>query len=157
MTSRSKDPNINEEAFSEQESYDREPSVYDIKAQQAEVTPVEAFKQNVDGDQSPCIVQFLHSSLVSVADDVLPVPKVAACVPNTDDPDIACNSELHSKWHQPQHRLTVISGQSMDYSERVRHALCWSQSILCSPLRKRFLEQIADMRLYTDASHHSLR
>jgi hypothetical protein len=57
MASRSKDPNVNEEAFSEQESYDREPSVYDIKAQQTEVIPVEAFKQNVDGDQSPCIVR----------------------------------------------------------------------------------------------------
>ena len=56
MALRSKDPNVNEEAFSEQESYDREPSVYDIKAQQVEVTPVEAFKQNVEGDQSPCIV-----------------------------------------------------------------------------------------------------
>jgi hypothetical protein len=56
MALRSKDPNVNEEAFSEQDPYDREPSVYDIKAQQAEVTPVEAFKQNVDGDQSPCIV-----------------------------------------------------------------------------------------------------
>lgn len=56
MASRSKDPNVNEEAFSEQDSYDRGHSVYDIKAQQAEVTPVEAFKQNVDGDQSPCII-----------------------------------------------------------------------------------------------------
>lgn len=56
MASRSKDPNVNEEAFSEQDPYDREPSVNDIKAEQAEVTPVEAFKQNVDGDQSPCIV-----------------------------------------------------------------------------------------------------
>lgn len=93
MTSRSKDPNFNEEAFSEQESYDREPSVYDIKTQQVEVTPVEAFKQNVDGDQSPCIVQILRPSLVSITDDALPVPEVAACVPNTDDPDIACNSE----------------------------------------------------------------
>ena len=56
MASRSKDPIVNEEAFSEQDPYDREPSVNDIKAEQAEVTPVEAFKQNVDGDQSPCIV-----------------------------------------------------------------------------------------------------
>jgi len=56
MASQAKDPNVNEEAFSEQDSRHGEPSVYDIKAQQAEVTPVEAFKQNVDGDQSPCIV-----------------------------------------------------------------------------------------------------
>ena len=56
MTSRFKDPTVNEEAFSEQDSYERELSAYDVKAQQAEITPVEAFKQNVDGDQSPCII-----------------------------------------------------------------------------------------------------
>ncbi|KAH8736353.1 OPT oligopeptide transporter protein-domain-containing protein [Ilyonectria robusta] len=38
-----------------------------------ELTPVEAFKWNVEGDQSP-------------------FPEVAACVPNTDDPTIICNT-----------------------------------------------------------------
>lgn len=58
MASRSKDPDVNEEAFSEQNSQHLYTSVYDVKAQQAEVTPVEAFKQNVDGDQSPCMYYF---------------------------------------------------------------------------------------------------
>ncbi|KZF18813.1 OPT superfamily oligopeptide transporter [Xylona heveae TC161] len=43
------------------------------KAEKTELTPVEAFKWNVDGDQSP-------------------FAEVAACVSNTDDPNIACNT-----------------------------------------------------------------
>ncbi|BAE64461.1 unnamed protein product [Aspergillus oryzae RIB40] len=38
-----------------------------------ELPPVEAFKWNVDGDQSP-------------------FPEVAACVSNTDDPTMLCNT-----------------------------------------------------------------
>lgn len=43
------------------------------KIDAVELTPAEAFSWNVEGDQSP-------------------FPKVAACVPNTDDPDIPCSS-----------------------------------------------------------------
>jgi hypothetical protein len=93
MTSRTKDPEVNEEAFSEHSSQNVEPSVYNIKAQQAEVTPVEGFKQNVDGDQSPCMVYPSKHPQHRNADKKDIVPEVAACVPNTDDPDIACNSE----------------------------------------------------------------
>jgi hypothetical protein len=39
-----------------------------------ELAPMDAFKWNVDGDQSP-------------------FPEVAACVPNTDDPTILVNSK----------------------------------------------------------------
>jgi hypothetical protein len=92
MTSRSKVPEVNEEAFSEQNSQNAEPSVYDIKAQQAEVTPVEAFKQNVDGDQSPCMA-YPAKHLRHANTNKIIVPEVAACVPNTDDPDVTCNSE----------------------------------------------------------------
>jgi hypothetical protein len=96
MMSRSKDPEVNEEAFSEHNSQNAEPSVYDIKAQQAEVTPVEAFKENVDGDQSPCMA-YPAKYLRHANTDKITVPEVAACVPNTDDPDIACNSEYFSE------------------------------------------------------------
>ncbi|GKZ55771.1 hypothetical protein AnigIFM49718_000937 [Aspergillus niger] len=44
-----------------------------IVAEQKELTPLEAFKWNVEGDQSP-------------------FPEVAACVPNTDDPTLPCNT-----------------------------------------------------------------
>ncbi|KAB8290067.1 hypothetical protein EYC80_010393 [Monilinia laxa] len=43
------------------------------KAEAVELIPTEAFQWNVDGDQSP-------------------FPEVAACVPNTDDPTILCNT-----------------------------------------------------------------
>ncbi|KAH6891476.1 small oligopeptide transporter-like protein [Thelonectria olida] len=46
---------------------------FDEKVEKQELTPVEAFKWNVEGDQSP-------------------FPEVAACVPNTDDPELACNT-----------------------------------------------------------------
>jgi hypothetical protein len=93
MASRSKDPEVNEEAFSEQNSQIVEPSVYDIKAQHAEVTLVEAFKQNVDGDQSPCMAYLSKHLQHKETNKKNIVPEVAACVPSIDDPDIACNSE----------------------------------------------------------------
>ncbi|RDW87636.1 hypothetical protein BP5796_03330 [Coleophoma crateriformis] len=43
------------------------------RADRVELTPAEAFQRNVDGDQSP-------------------FPEVAACVSNTDDPSIPCNT-----------------------------------------------------------------
>ncbi|KAJ5221548.1 uncharacterized protein N7469_010435 [Penicillium citrinum] len=43
------------------------------RSELAEITPVEALKWNVDGDESP-------------------FPEVAACVSNKDDPSIACNT-----------------------------------------------------------------
>ncbi|KAF2718410.1 OPT superfamily oligopeptide transporter [Polychaeton citri CBS 116435] len=42
-------------------------------AEKTELTPAEAFTWNVEGDESP-------------------FPEVAACVPNTDDPSLACNT-----------------------------------------------------------------
>lgn len=50
-----------------------EVKVESIKDPGVELTPNEAFRWNVDGDQSP-------------------FPEVAACVPNTDDPSIPCNT-----------------------------------------------------------------
>lgn len=43
------------------------------RAEKTELTPAEAFKRNVEGDQSP-------------------FPEVAACVSNTDNPSIPCNT-----------------------------------------------------------------
>ncbi len=60
-------------------SLDKEDS-YDRPTDKTELTPMEALKWNVDGDQSP-------------------FPEVAACVPNTDDPTMEVNSawRLHLK------------------------------------------------------------
>ncbi|CAK7225792.1 hypothetical protein SEUCBS140593_006023 [Sporothrix eucalyptigena] len=44
-----------------------------LKAEKTELTPDEAFRWDVSGDQSP-------------------FPEVEACVPNTDDPEIACST-----------------------------------------------------------------
>lgn len=46
----------------------------DLEEVATELTPMEAFAHNVDGDQSP-------------------FPEVAACVPSTDDPSIQINRE----------------------------------------------------------------
>ncbi|KAJ5529204.1 hypothetical protein N7527_002597 [Penicillium freii] len=76
----SKDLNITEApavaADLESEHTSQDPGEWLYKADRAELTeltPVEAFKWNVDGDQSP-------------------FPEVAACVSNKDDPTMACNT-----------------------------------------------------------------
>lgn len=56
-----------------------------------ELTPNEAFTWNVDGGQSPC--GYLSLCVVQLSAYLFLVPEVAACVPNTDDPSIPCNSE----------------------------------------------------------------
>lgn len=56
-----------------------------------EIIPTEAFKWNVDGDQSPCrypLIPRIESRDLTHH----PVPEVAACVPNTDDPTTLCNT-----------------------------------------------------------------
>ncbi|KAJ5200127.1 Oligopeptide transporter OPT superfamily [Penicillium cf. griseofulvum] len=73
-----KDPNISEAPTPDLESEhsNLDPGEYLYKADRAELTeltPVEAFKWNVEGDQSP-------------------FPEVASCVSNKDDPTIACNT-----------------------------------------------------------------
>ncbi|KXG47533.1 Oligopeptide transporter OPT superfamily [Penicillium griseofulvum] len=73
-----KDPNILEAPTPDLESEhtNLDPGEYLYKADRAELTeltPVEAFKWNVEGDQSP-------------------FPEVASCVSNKDDPTIACNT-----------------------------------------------------------------
>ncbi|KAK6203813.1 hypothetical protein LQW54_008727 [Pestalotiopsis sp. IQ-011] len=57
----------------EGEGYEAEKQKLAEKAEAKELIPNEAFTWNVDGDQSP-------------------FPEVAACVPNTDDPSIPCNT-----------------------------------------------------------------
>lgn len=57
----------------EGEGYEVEKQKLAEKAEAKELIPNEAFTWNVDGDQSP-------------------FPEVAACVPNTDDPSIPCNT-----------------------------------------------------------------
>ncbi|KAJ5607526.1 hypothetical protein N7537_004145 [Penicillium hordei] len=75
-----KDPNITEapavatDLESEHTSQDPKEWLYKSdRAELTELTPVEAFKWSVEGDQSP-------------------FPEVAACVSNKDDPTIACNT-----------------------------------------------------------------
>ncbi|KAJ5492416.1 Tetrapeptide transporter OPT1/isp4 [Penicillium expansum] len=75
-----KDPNISEApavaADLESEHTSQDPGEWLYKSDRAELTeltPVEAFKWSVEGDQSP-------------------FPEVAACVSNKDDPTIACNT-----------------------------------------------------------------
>ncbi|KAK6083432.1 Glutathione transporter 1-like protein 2 [Seiridium cupressi] len=57
----------------EGEGYEAEKQRLVEKAEAVELIPNEAFTWNVNGDQSP-------------------FPEVAACVPNTDDPSIPCNT-----------------------------------------------------------------
>ncbi|KAF8917594.1 OPT oligopeptide transporter [Mucidula mucida] len=54
-------------------SLDKEDDSYHHPTDKTELTPMEALKWNVDGDQSP-------------------FPEVAACVPNTDDPTMEVNT-----------------------------------------------------------------
>ncbi|KAI2706901.1 hypothetical protein DTO013E5_522 [Penicillium roqueforti] len=73
-----KDLNISEvpAADLESENTNHDPGEWLYKSDRAELTeltPVEAFKWSVEGDQSP-------------------FPEVAACVSNKDDPTIACNT-----------------------------------------------------------------
>ncbi|KAF4626323.1 hypothetical protein G7Y89_g11837 [Cudoniella acicularis] len=66
------------------------------RADKTELTPVEAFKWDVSGDQSP-------------------FPEVAACVSNTDDPSIPCNSEYRARhFHSvfgPVRLGAIVSGR----------------------------------------------
>jgi len=64
------------------------------KVEETELTPMEAFKWNVEGDQSPCEWAKKHRVFYRRGAELRAVPEVAACVPNTDDPTIPCNSEL---------------------------------------------------------------
>ncbi|KAJ6102972.1 hypothetical protein N7486_005399 [Penicillium sp. IBT 16267x] len=73
-----KQMNISETKDADLESEDtsQEPGTWRYRSDRAELTeltPVEAFTWNVDGDQSP-------------------FPEVAACVSNKDDPSISCNT-----------------------------------------------------------------
>lgn len=75
------------ESLGEQDEEEKRRLLY--KVEKVELTPMEAFKWNVEGDQSPCRwTPRLGGGMTDA-----PVPEVAACVPNTDDPAIPCNSE----------------------------------------------------------------
>lgn len=83
----------------EAEDSNQDPGDKLYRSEQTEITPVEALKWNVDGDESPCMlliksnavtVDSKKASSVNIFDTV---PEVAACVSNKDDPTIACNSE----------------------------------------------------------------
>ncbi|KAK1765150.1 glutathione transporter 1 [Phialemonium atrogriseum] len=67
------------------------------KAEKTELTPDEAFKCDVHGDQSP-------------------FPEVAACVPNTDDPDTLCNTVR--AWILTTIFVTLFSGVNQFFSMR---------------------------------------
>ncbi|KAK4233060.1 OPT oligopeptide transporter protein-domain-containing protein [Achaetomium macrosporum] len=67
------------------------------RPEKTELTPVEAFKWNVDGDQSP-------------------FPEVAACVPNTDDPTIECNT--FRAWTLTTVFVMLFSGVNQFFSLR---------------------------------------
>ncbi|KAJ5527623.1 hypothetical protein N7513_011782 [Penicillium frequentans] len=74
----SKQVNVSEtkDADLESEDTNQEPGTWRYRSDRAELTeltPVEAFTWNVEGDQSP-------------------FPEVAACVSNKDDPSISCNT-----------------------------------------------------------------
>ncbi|SPQ24505.1 dcfd6b46-241f-4263-850f-23a5e10ead82 [Thermothielavioides terrestris] len=64
---------------------------------ETELTPNEAFKWNVDGDQSP-------------------FPEVAACVPNTDDPTMKCNTAR--AWILTTVFVVLFSGVNQFFSLR---------------------------------------
>ncbi|KAA8573358.1 hypothetical protein MFRU_053g00120 [Monilinia fructicola] len=67
------------------------------KAEAVELIPTEAFQWNVDGDQSP-------------------FPEVAACVPNTDDPTILCNT--FRAWVLTTVFVTVFAGANQFFGLR---------------------------------------
>ncbi|EFX05091.1 oligopeptide transporter [Grosmannia clavigera kw1407] len=66
-------------------------------ADKEELIPTEAFKANVDGDQSP-------------------FPEVAACVPNTDDPTIPCNT--FRAWVLTTFWVLILAGVNQFFSMR---------------------------------------
>ncbi|OGE57991.1 hypothetical protein PENARI_c001G09463 [Penicillium arizonense] len=70
-----KDPDVSETHTSdlEAENTHLDPGDLLYRSDKTELTPVEAFKWSVEGDQSP-------------------FPEVAACVSNKDDPTLACNT-----------------------------------------------------------------
>ena len=63
----------------------------DDRKSEVEITPVEAFKVSVAGDQSPCMCSITGCTAFQDECSRL-VPEVAACVPNTDDPTALVNS-----------------------------------------------------------------
>ncbi|CAD6439097.1 a8421b66-5429-4ffe-9c46-5045c8f0831c [Sclerotinia trifoliorum] len=67
------------------------------KVEAVELIPTEAFRWNVDGDQSP-------------------FPEVAACVPNTDDPSIPCST--FRAWFLTTVFVIVFAGANQFFSLR---------------------------------------
>ncbi|KKY23899.1 putative oligopeptide transporter [Phaeomoniella chlamydospora] len=89
------DEDVDTYADKEKGSDEGEELIY--RADKTELTPVEAFKWNVDGDQSP-------------------FPEVAACVANTDDPTIPCNT--FRAWVLTTVFVTLFSGVNQFFGLR---------------------------------------
>jgi hypothetical protein len=96
-----KNPDVSETQTSDPEADNTHQDPDDLlyRSDRTELTPVEAFKWSVEGDQSPCnfnSIQYVWSLCLYIT-----VPEVAACVSNKDDPTLACNSML-----SPIHEVT---------------------------------------------------
>jgi hypothetical protein len=96
-----KDPDVSETHTSdlEAENTHLDPGDLLYRSDKTELTPVEAFKWSVEGDQSPCKFNSIQDGWSLCL--YITVPEVAACVSNKDDPTLACNSML-----SPIHEMT---------------------------------------------------